>query len=73
MGPQDNTKVTVYKRRKPEQSEIKLEDFKNYTAKELYNKIRCLQDPYPNAYVVCKNNTKLYIKKADVEENGHSP
>ncbi len=67
MTPQDNSKATMYKRRKPEQSEIKLEDFKNYTATELYNKIRCLQDPYPNAYVVCKNNTRLYIKKASTE------
>ena len=45
-------------------SEIKLEDFTNMTAKELYNKIRCLQNPYPNAFVSCKNNTILYLTGA---------
>ena len=52
------------KRRTPEMSEIKLEDFTNMTAKELYNKIRCLQNPYPNAFVSCKNNTILYFTGA---------
>jgi|TARA_Y100000310_G_scaffold25364_1_gene24287 methionyl-tRNA formyltransferase len=66
--PQDKSKATYYKRRNPEQSEIKPEDFNKYDAEELYNKIRALQDPYPNAFVVCKNNTKLYIQKAKIEE-----
>ena len=42
-------------------SEIKVSDFNNFTATELYNKVRALQDPYPNAFIVCKNNTKLLI------------
>jgi methionyl-tRNA formyltransferase len=69
MIEQDHAKATIFKRRKPEQSEIKLEDFKNYTAEELYNKIRCLQEPYPNAFIVCKDNTRLYIKKASINKN----
>lgn len=59
---QDETQGSYYKRRTPEQSEIKLEDFTTFTATELHNKIRALQDPYPNAFVVCKDGTKLYLK-----------
>ena len=47
-------------------SEVKKEDFINMTATELYNKVRALQDPYPNAYVKCKDNTKLLIKIVEV-------
>lgn len=64
---QDHTKSSYFKRRRPEQSEIKLDDFTNHTAEELYNKIRALQDPYPNAYITCKNGTKLYLQNAKFE------
>lgn len=62
--PQNHSKATIYRRRKPEESEITLEEIKTKTARELYNKIRALQDPYPNAFIRCKNGTKLYIVKA---------
>ena len=65
--PQDESKATYYKRRTPEMSEIKISDFKEYTAEQLYDKIRALQDPYPNAFIVCKNGTKLYLMKARVD------
>ena len=58
---QDHTQATVCKRRKPADSEIKLEDFKNMTATQIYNKVRSLQNPYPNAFVVCKDNTILFL------------
>jgi len=61
---QDHSKATYYKRRKPEESEIKLEDFQRCAANEIYNKIRALQDPYPNAYIVCRDGTKLYLTEA---------
>lgn len=61
---QDETKATVYKRRKPEQSEMTLDDFKNKTSEELYNFIRALASPYPNAYIVCKDGKKLYFTGA---------
>ena len=65
MGvPQDHSQATLYKRRTPSESEINIEDFGNYTAKELYNKIRALQDPYPNSYITCKDGTKLYLTQA---------
>tara|TARA_A100001201_G_scaffold142408_1_gene140512 strand:+ start:6971 stop:7648 length:678 start_codon:yes stop_codon:yes gene_type:complete len=64
--PQDNNKKTYFKRRTPEMSEIRIEDFNNLTAINIHNKVRCLQDPYPNAYIVCKDNTKLYITNTKV-------
>lgn len=59
---------TFYKRRTKDMSEIFIDDFKNFTATELYNKIRCLQDPYPNAFIRCKDDTILYITKTKIEE-----
>ena len=47
-------------------SEIKQEDLGNLTAKDIHNKVRCLQDPYPNAYILCKDNTKLYITNTKI-------
>jgi len=58
---QDNSKSSYYRRRKPHMSEIKISDFSNYTASQIYNKIRALQDPYPNAFIKCKDGSKLYI------------
>ena len=65
---QDETKSTLYKRRTPEQSEIKLSDFSEKTAEFLYNKIRALQDPYPNAFIVCADGKKIFIKVAYCEK-----
>ena len=36
-------------------------------SKDIYNKIRCLQDPYPNAFIICGDGKKLYIKLAKYE------
>tara|TARA_B100000287_G_scaffold51856_1_gene45801 strand:- start:2491 stop:3159 length:669 start_codon:yes stop_codon:yes gene_type:complete len=64
---QNENEATFYKRRKPEMSEIHVDDFKNYTSLELHNKIRSLQDPYPNPFIKCKDGTKLFIKKTEIE------
>ncbi len=66
--PQDESKATYFKRRKPEESELKLEDFKRKTSEELYNFIRALEDPYPNAFVICNDGKKLFIKKTTIED-----
>lgn len=66
---QDEKKKTVFKRRRPEESEIKPEDFKNKSAEELYNLIRALADPYPNAFIRCKDGGKLFLKSAEPEKN----
>jgi len=64
---QDESKATFYKRRKPSMSEIQVEDISNFTSEELHNKVRALQDPYPNAFIRCKDGTKLFIKKTEIE------
>lgn len=65
--PQDKSKASYCKRRKPEESELKLDDFKIKTAEEIYNFIRALEDPYPSAFIRGKDGKKLLIKKAALE------
>ena len=56
----------VYKRIKPEQSEITLKELKEKKADFLFNKIRMLEDPYPNAYIKTKDGKKIKIKYAEL-------
>ena len=60
---QNENIATVCKRRKPHQSEISISDIQNLTATQLHDKIRSLDDPYPNAFIKCQDGSKLYIKK----------
>jgi methionyl-tRNA formyltransferase len=60
---QDESQATYCKRRKPEDSEITIHDLQNQTAKQIHDKVRCLQEPYPNAYITLGNGEKLYILK----------
>lgn len=55
---------TYCKKRTPEMSEITLEELQNESPEYLYNKIRGLQDPYPNAFITCKNGERLYLTGA---------
>tara|TARA_B100001113_G_C21030552_1_gene587807 strand:+ start:144 stop:824 length:681 start_codon:yes stop_codon:yes gene_type:complete len=64
---QDHNKSTYYKRRKPSMSEIKIDDIREFTASQLHDKVRALQDPYPNAFITCKDGTKLFFKNTEVE------
>jgi methionyl-tRNA formyltransferase len=64
---QDDQEATFYKRRTKRMSEITTEDIENYTALELHNKVRCLQDPYPNAFIKCKDGTVLYITRTRLD------
>ena len=58
-------KVTkVYLRRKPSESEITFKEIKSKSANYLYNKIRMLQDPYPNPYIKTIDGKKIYIKES---------
>jgi methionyl-tRNA formyltransferase len=67
MRIQDENLATVYKRRTPEQSEIKIEDFTNHESKYFYNMVRGLQKPYPEVYIKCKDGTKLILLKVEYE------
>lgn len=63
--PQDESKKSFYRRRTEDMSEITISDIQNCTALELHNKIRALQDPYPNAFIQCKD-AKLYLTKSRI-------
>ena len=61
---QDHNNSSFFERRNPSQSEITIDDLKSSTSLELHNKIRCLQDPYPNAFIRDKEGNKLFIIKS---------
>ena len=66
--PQNHNDATYYKRRKPIQSKILLKDIKKFDAEYFFNLVRGLQEPYPLAYIECKNKTRLYLKKVLFEK-----
>ena len=68
LQPQDDNNATFFKRRNEKMSEILIEDFLKLSSKELHNKIRCLQDPYPNAFIRCKDGSILYLKKSSYSD-----
>lgn len=57
-------KPTIYKRRTPAQSELK---HLNYSNKYLYDFIRMLADPYPNAFIKISKR-KLIFKSASLDK-----
>jgi methionyl-tRNA formyltransferase len=64
---QDHSAATFCKRRKPSESEITAEELATKPAEYLYNKIRMLADPYPNAYIIAADGKKLMITAAHIE------
>lgn len=66
---QDITKGSYFKRRTPKQSRLEIDDFKNKSLEEIYNYIRCLTDPYPNAFIEDKNGNKLLFKEVQFISN----
>ena len=58
-------KPTLFKRRKPEESELKK---MNHSKKYIYNFIRMLSDPYPNAFIKI-GNKKIIFKSAELKNN----
>lgn len=66
---QNENLATFYKRRTPDMSEIHPSDFKKYNAEFFYNFIRGLQKPYPEVFIKCKDNSKLYFEKVYFKNN----
>jgi len=60
---QDLSSGSYYKRRNSSESKLTLEQFNTMNLKDLYNFIRCLTDPYPNAFLEDKHGNKLYFKE----------
>jgi methionyl-tRNA formyltransferase len=67
--PQNHKKATIYPRRDASDSEITLHELESSTAEYLYNKIRMLADPYPNAYIKTVDGRRLLIKCAEIAED----
>jgi len=65
---QNDSDATHYKRRTISQSEITIDEIINKDSSYLYNKIRMLSDPYPNAYIKSKDGKKILIKLAEIQE-----
>ena len=56
---------SYFARRKPTDSKIDLKSLHNLSIVELYNKIRCLTDPYPNAYLEDEEGHRLVFKEVE--------
>tara|TARA_B100000242_G_scaffold82208_1_gene54599 strand:- start:7361 stop:8047 length:687 start_codon:yes stop_codon:yes gene_type:complete len=69
LKEQKQDEATTFKRRIPEQSEITIEDFQSLSANELSNKINSLQDPYPNAFIKCKDGSILFLTSSKYKSN----
>ena len=65
---QDHTQATYFNRRNSADSEITINEIKYESSEFLYNKIRMLADPYPNAYIKTKNGKKLIILSVKIED-----
>ena len=59
------------KRLKPSDSELDKNEFLELNCKQLYDMIRCREDPYPNAFIRDKTGT-LYFEKVRFIKNGKS-
>ena len=64
---QNISEGSYYRRRKPEESRILYDDIESLGLEYMYNKIRSLTAPYPNAYFEDKNGNRLYIKEVVYE------
>ncbi len=67
--PQNHGDATYCKRRSPEDSEITLEELSVKNANYLFNKIRMLADPYPNAFIRTADGKRLLIKDAEIRDD----
>jgi len=65
---QTEANATFYKRLTPADSEITLKELESVSGEYLYNKIRMLEDPYPNAFIKTADGRKLLIKRAELAD-----
>lgn len=69
LTPQDESQATSYRRRTPPESQILPEDFREMSARRIHDQIRALQDPYPNAFIVCADGKRLYLTGSHLEDD----
>lgn len=65
---QNHSEATYFKRRRIESSQITLDEINNKNALYLFNKIRMLSDPYPNAYLKTRDGKYLLIKEVELHD-----
>jgi methionyl-tRNA formyltransferase len=58
---------SYFKRRKESDGRIDIKDLADFSAKSIYNKIRCLTYPYPNAYIEDSNGDRVYFEAVRFE------
>lgn len=66
---QNHKEATYCERRHPRDSEITLHEITHCDSTYLFNKIRMLGDPYPNAFIRTSDGKKLLIKTACIESD----
>lgn len=66
--PQNHELASYCKRRKPSESEITIDELQIEDSTYLYNKIRMLNDPYPNAYIKTRDGKKLILTESKIED-----
>lgn len=66
--PQSEAGVSTFPRRQPGESELTLDELQRQPAIYLYNKIRMLQSPYPNAFIRTADGKKLLIVEAKIAD-----
>ena len=66
--PQNHSEATFCKRRTPGESEITAKELETMPAEYLYNKIRMLANPYPNAFIRTADGKKLMITASHIED-----
>ena len=64
LWPEENIKR---KKRTPRDSKLSKKDLISLSARELYNFIRCLEDPYPNAYIEDETG-RMLLKKVTLNK-----
>jgi methionyl-tRNA formyltransferase len=62
---QDILQGSYYARRKPSDSKLDRLDFNEMSLKSLYNFMRALTDPYPNAYLEDEKGNRLIFKEVE--------
>ena len=67
--PQNHSLATYCKRRSPEDREITMDELKEKNAEYLFNKVRMLADPYPNAFIRTIDGKKLIIKTVEIQQD----
>ena len=64
---QNDEDSTYFPRRKPAESEITIDEIMTKSGQYLHNKIRMLQDPYPNSFIRTSDGKKLKIILSELE------